>query len=212
MNNQFITKIAPLIVEECKKRGYKYPSAVIGQACLESRYGGSTLSKKYNNHFGMKCGTTWKGKGVKLETQEEYKKGELTTIKDLFRVYDTFEDGVKGYFDFIKVKRYENLKDATDPQDYIQKIKNDGYATSSKYVSSVMNIVNSYNLYQYDPDYIPEVKVIPVSTVDTTIEKVAKEVIKGRWGNGADRVKRLTAAGYDAKAVQKRVNELMKRG
>lgn len=42
-----------------------------------------------------------------------------------------------------------------------------------------------------------------------SIDELAKEVIAGKWGNGAERKKRLTAAGYDYKAVQKRVNELL---
>lgn len=42
------------------------------------------------------------------------------------------------------------------------------------------------------------------------IEKVAKEVLDGKYGNGNDRVKALTEAGYDYKAVQNRVNELVK--
>ena len=43
-----------------------------------------------------------------------------------------------------------------------------------------------------------------------TVDELAKEVIKGLWGNGADRRNRLTAAGYDYNAVQRRVNELLK--
>lgn len=42
-----------------------------------------------------------------------------------------------------------------------------------------------------------------------SIDEVAKSVIDGDYGVGEDRVKRLTAAGYDAKAVQKRVNEML---
>lgn len=42
-----------------------------------------------------------------------------------------------------------------------------------------------------------------------TVDEVAKEVIRGVWGNGADRKKKLTSAGYDYSAVQKRVNELL---
>lgn len=42
------------------------------------------------------------------------------------------------------------------------------------------------------------------------VDELAKEVIQGKWGNGADRKSRLTAAGYNYSAVQKRVNELLK--
>lgn len=40
------------------------------------------------------------------------------------------------------------------------------------------------------------------------IAEIAKEVIQGKWGNGLDRIKRLTEAGYDPDAVQNKVNEL----
>ena len=43
-----------------------------------------------------------------------------------------------------------------------------------------------------------------------SITTIAKEVIDGKWGNGEDRKKRLKEAGYDYKAAQKKVNELLK--
>lgn len=42
-----------------------------------------------------------------------------------------------------------------------------------------------------------------------SIDELAKEVIRGDWGNGADRKTRLINAGYDYNAVQKRVNEIL---
>ena len=44
------------------------------------------------------------------------------------------------------------------------------------------------------------------------IDKVARAVIRGEYGNGAERVRRLIAAGYDADHVQKRVNQIMRGG
>lgn len=46
-------------------------------------------------------------------------------------------------------------------------------------------------------------------SVKKTVDELAREVIKGKWGTGSDRKKRLTKAGYDYDAVQKRVNELL---
>lgn len=48
------------------------------------------------------------------------------------------------------------------------------------------------------------------SSSTKTLDEIAKEVIKGKWGNGTDRKNRLTKAGYNYSAVQKRVNELLK--
>ena len=47
------------------------------------------------------------------------------------------------------------------------------------------------------------------SSASKSVEAVAKEVIQGKWGNGAERVQKLKAAGYDAEAVQNMVNKLL---
>ena len=43
-----------------------------------------------------------------------------------------------------------------------------------------------------------------------SIDVIAKEVVAGKQGNGDERENKLTAAGYDYNAVQKRVNEMLK--
>ena len=146
---EFIAKIGDIVCKEAKARGYKFPSAIIAQAILESRSGNSGLAK-YNNFFGLKCGSKWTGKSVNMTTKEEYKAGRVTTIKDNFRVYDTVEDGIKGYFDFISSSRYAALKKATSPMDYLMKIKAAGYATSTSYVTNVYNVAIKYQLFQFD--------------------------------------------------------------
>ena len=42
-----------------------------------------------------------------------------------------------------------------------------------------------------------------------SVDEVAREVIQGKWGNGAERKKRLTDAGYDYNEVQKKVNQMI---
>lgn len=200
---EFIQRIAPIIQEEASSRGYKVCSPIIAQACIESGFDTSLLAYKFHNYFGMKCGSNWKGKSVNLRTKEEYTAGTLTTIRDNFRVYQTMEDGVKGYFDFISTKRYANLKSATSPEEYLQKIKADGYATSSRYVQTNMDCIRKYNLFSWDPNYTADLK---------SIDDIAKEVLNGKWGNGATRKQLLRASGYNPALVQARVNELLKKG
>lgn len=155
MNKQeFIKVIAGYVQKYAASYGIMVHSPIIAQAINESGWGESTLAAKYHNYFGMKCGTKWKGKSVNLETQEEYTVGTLTTITDNFRVYDSMEEGVKGYFEFIQLSRYQNLKGITDPQKYLETIKADGYATSSEYVKNNMALVKQYNLTQYDNQII----------------------------------------------------------
>lgn len=148
----FINALAPYVQAECIKRGYRFASPILAQASTES-FKGQTLSKlakNYNNYFGLKCGSSWKGESVNLKTGEEYTPGVITTIKDNFRVYPDMEQGVKGYFDFINTKRYANLKTATSPEQYLQFIRADGYATSLSYVQTCMSRITGLNLKRFD--------------------------------------------------------------
>lgn len=54
------------------------------------------------------------------------------------------------------------------------------------------------------------VETKPATTNKKSVDTLAKEVIKGLWGNGATRKKKLTEAGYDYKVIQARVNEMLK--
>ena len=146
----FIFEIAPLVQKYAKQYGYSVASPIIAQACIESNYGLSKLAASYHNYFGMKCGNSWKGKSINMKTKEEYSKGTLTTIRDNFRVYDSVEEGIKGYFDFISAKRYANLKTAKTPQQYLEMIRADGYATSFTYVTTNMNCIRKWDLTRYD--------------------------------------------------------------
>lgn len=208
-NQEFIAQIGPIIQKVAAEKGYKYPSAIIAQACLESAYGRSSLGYKYHNYFGMKCGSSWSGKSVNLKTSEEYTPGVHTIIKDNFRVYDDMESGVRGYFDFISSKRYSNLKNATSSRNYIELIKADGYATSSAYVTNVYNVVTSNNLTAYDS--VPDTSVpMPTVTVKATDPDIVGKILNGEMGNGATRAANVAAAGYIYKDVQAKVNEVLK--
>lgn len=146
---KFIAEIAPVIQDEAKRRGYFVCSAVIAQACVESKYGQSSLGYKYHNYFGLKCGKAWRGPSVNMKTKEEYV-GTLTTIRDNFRVYPDITSGVSGYYDFISTSRYATLKSARTAQEYLERIKAAGYATSSTYVNTNMNVVRKYDLTEWD--------------------------------------------------------------
>ena len=158
----FIAKMAPLMQAEAQKRGYMIVSTAIAQSVIEGAAGTSLLARQYHNHWGLKCGKSWKGDSVNLKTKEEYKVGTLTTIKDNFRAYRNDEEGVKGYYDFINTSRYANLKNASTPEEYARMLKADGYATSSSYVNTLISTVNKYDLRKYDPVRTSEVKTYPI--------------------------------------------------
>lgn len=143
-NQEFIEQVAKFVQKYAAQYGIKVHSPIIAQAILESGWGNSKLAARYHNYFGLKCGTKWTGKSVNMTTQEEYTVGTLTTIKDNFRVYDSMEEGIKGYFEFIQLARYQNLKGITNPKKYLETIKADGYATSFTYVTNNMKLIEVY--------------------------------------------------------------------
>lgn len=67
-------------------------------------------------------------------------------------------------------------------------------------------------IYLENPSYctIGNTSSSAVKTTTKSVDTLAREVIQGKWGNGTDRKNKLTAAGYNYSAVQKRVNELLK--
>jgi flagellum-specific peptidoglycan hydrolase FlgJ len=146
----FIEHIAPLIQREGFARGYSIVSTTIAQAIIEGACATSKLARDYHNHFGMKCGKSWKGKSVNLKTKEEYSPGQLTEIRDFFRAYDSDVEGVEGYYDFINTKRYANLREAKTYRQFAEYLKADGWATSSTYVNTLCNTVSKYNLTRFD--------------------------------------------------------------
>ena len=199
----FIEQIAPIIVKEAKERGYAFPAAIIAQAVLESGNGKSQLASQYHNYFGLKCGPYWRGRSVNMTTHEEYTAGCISKIRDDFRAYQNMTEGVKGYFDFISTPRYANLRTATSTKNYLENIKSDGYATSKTYVANLMKVVDKYGLEKYNN--LSETVVPATPAVD--IDKLARDVIAGKLGNGQARKDKL---GSNYAAVQKRVNEILK--
>ena len=152
----FISQIGPIVQKYAALYGYRFPSAIIAQACIESAYGTSSLAYRYHNYFGIKW---WRGCGrsaVNLQTKEEYSPGVLTSVKSGFAVGKDMEDGVKMYFEFIqRNSRYNNLKSAVSSKNYIELIRADGYATSSTYVTTVWNVVCTQNLGRFDKQAAP---------------------------------------------------------
>jgi flagellum-specific peptidoglycan hydrolase FlgJ len=203
----FIEKMHKAVAKYAPDYGIKVYSPIIAQAILESKWGESKLSKEHNNFFGLKAGRGYKGDVATYKTNEEIN-GKTKTISDNFRAYKNFDEGVKGYFDFINTKRYANLKGVTDPKTYLENIKNDGYATASNYVFCLMAVIVGYKLTIYDPTTTAATNKKAVD-FDDSIKKcfdmIAGDVIKHPelYGVAEVRKERLY------KEIQIRINRMM---
>ena len=135
---------APLITQAKIK-----PSIAYAQAILESGGGTSGLSTKSNNLFGIKG--TYKGQGSSWATLEDSGGGNMYSINSTFRSYPNKMVSVLDYVDLITNSGiYDRAIGLDTPEETIQAIKDSGYATDSSYVSKVMDIVDKYDLTQFD--------------------------------------------------------------
>lgn len=81
---------------------------------------------------------------------EQNADGSYTSSAMQWCKFKDMENGVIGYFDFINIPNYKNLKGVTDPRKYLENIKADGYATSHKYVDNLMRVIETWHLTDYD--------------------------------------------------------------
>ena len=149
--NDFINLISSIVIIENEKRGNPlFSSVVIAQAILETGFGTSSLMMKANAVFGIKAFSNWKGKVYSAKTKEVYD-GNITTITDTFRAYNSLVESVSDYFDLIcKTERYRKALTTETPEQCITEIKNGGYATDPNYVDKIMIIIGQNKLTKYD--------------------------------------------------------------
>ena len=138
----YISKFKTIAITEMNKYGIP-ASITLSQALLESGTGNSDLAKYANNHFGIKCTSDWKGKGYYKDDDQK---------DDCFRVYNNPEESFKDHSEFLKRKRYAALfeLDKDDYEGWAKGLKAAGYATNPKYPALLINIIEKYNLQQYD--------------------------------------------------------------
>ena len=143
--NSYIKQYAPLAVEQMKQ--HNVPASItLAQGLLESGAGLSTLSTKSNNHFGIKCGTGWRGRSVRAnddapnECFRAYRK-----VEDSYEDHSLFLVGNQRYASLFKLKK-------TDYKGWARGLKKAGYATDPSYANKLITIIEIYDLYKYDND------------------------------------------------------------
>ena len=124
---------------------YKIPASItLAQGILESNSGRSRLSVKGNNHFGIKCHSSWTGKRMYHDDDAR---------QECFRKYEhpltSFRDHSLFLFDR---KRYAGLFELRkkDYKGWSKGLKRAGYATDSRYPAKLITLIETYDLDKYD--------------------------------------------------------------
>ena len=139
----YIKQYRELAVEEMKK--YHIPASItLAQGLLESGAGQSTLARKSNNHFGIKCGSDWTGRTVSYDDDA---RGEC------FRAYKHPKQSYEDHSKFLASRpRYASLfkLKITDYKGWARGLKKAGYATNPRYADQLIDIIELYDLHKYD--------------------------------------------------------------
>ncbi len=141
--NEYIQRYQIMAIEEMGRSGIP-ASITIAQGCLESANGNSELSRKSNNHFGIKCKKGWKGKKVYYDDDAK---------NECFRKYRTVENSYIDHTNFLlNNPRYASLFElkTTDYKGWAHGLKKAGYATNKKYAHKLIHIIETNKLYRLD--------------------------------------------------------------
>lgn len=129
-----------------------FPSITIAQAILESGYGQSGLTLKANNLFGIKAGGKWDGPTITMKTQEEVN-GGIIVIKAKFRAYNSWEESILDHVNFLEENSTYTKNGVFSAANYVEQaeaLRRAGYATDSSYPQKLCDLIEMYNLTQYD--------------------------------------------------------------
>jgi flagellum-specific peptidoglycan hydrolase FlgJ len=166
---EYIATFAPIAQFEMK--AYGIPASItLAQGILESGFGRGELTRKTNNHFGIKCHTGWEGE---FEHHDDDARGEC------FRKYNHPMYSFRDHSIFLSSRsRYAALftlrKD--DYKGWARGLKAAGYATDRHYPQKLISFVEQYRLYEFDrevmnQDYVVSNNVDPAGSTQVHIVK-----------------------------------------
>lgn len=162
--NQYINQYSAFAVDEMYRS--KIPASItLAQGILESGNGNSRLAREANNHFGIKCKNTWKGKTM-------YEDDDAP--QECFRKYDAVIDSYRDHSDFLmKNTRYAFLFDLepTDYKSWAHGLKKAGYATNPQYADLLITFIERHKLDRFDGTKLSEEE-------DRELKEEKAEIIK----------------------------------
>jgi LysM repeat protein len=165
---EYLNRYSTLAVREMRRTGIP-ASITLAQGMLESDYGRSSLARKGNNHFGIKCHNDWSGDRM---YHDDNRRGEC------FRVYASVEDSYRDHSDFLVTgSRYRDLfrLGSTDYRAWAHGLKKAGYATDPNYPSLLIRKIEDYGLHAYDVG-----QAVPAVPAQTTPQASAQSKVSAQ--------------------------------
>ena len=162
--SDYIAQYKDLAIREMKRMGIP-ASITLAQGILETESGNSVLVKKSNNHFGIKCKSSWTASGVTHDDD---------AIGECFRQYKSAEDSYRDHSNFLRgSQRYAFLFKlaADDYRGWAYGLKKAGYATNPRYPEILIKNIEQFNLNQYTLEGINDVPKFDASQYEDDKEE-----------------------------------------
>lgn len=175
---EYITSYSNIAIAQMKK--HKIPASItLAQGILESGSGNSYLARSSNNHFGIKCGSQWKGKTSYHDDDKE---------NECFRAYSRVKDSYLDHSVFLTSnQRYAFLFDLkeNDYKAWARGLKKAGYATNPHYADRLIQLIEEEKLYIFDQlDNIPETQSQPIQVMVREAFSINKtKVLRSKSGD-----------------------------
>lgn len=160
-------------VAQQKMKEHGIPASItLAQGILESDCGNSSLARKANNHFGIKC-HDWTGPSVRYNDDRR---------NECFRKYKNAAESFEDHSTFLTGRgRYESLFNLkpTDYKGWAKGLKKAGYATDPKYADRLIKIIEEEELYKYDVKFegTPEMHAPPGAVRDVFYNNAIRYVV-----------------------------------
>ena len=136
-------------IAKSEMRTYGIPASItLAQGLLESGFGKGELTRKTNNHFGIKCHTGWEG---------DYERHDDDARGECFRKYNHPVYSFRDHSIFLSSRsRYASLFDLRqdDYRGWARGLKAAGYATDRKYPQKLIQLIERYRLQRYDAEVL----------------------------------------------------------
>ena len=178
--DDFMTRLEAAARKEGKRIGVDH-RIIMAQAIQETGWGKHV---KGNNYFGIKAHGSDDGKNVEFTTHEVVD-GKKVKIKDTFKGYDSLEDSVKGYADFLlENPRYKPMLEADGYEEQLVELGKSGYATDPDYTKKLSGIITGKtfnNYYNTDEEVTAPVPDMPAdngymdqASINAAVEQAAQ--------------------------------------
>ncbi|SFC20756.1 flagellar protein FlgJ [Marinospirillum celere] len=148
----FVRHLYPLAEQAAERLGVD-PRMMLAQSALETGWGRHMIPREDGsnsfNLFGIKADRRWDGEAADVSTLE-YRNGQPRQERASFRAYDSFEQSMQDYVDFLTANpRYKRALQKTDnPHAFARGLQSAGYATDPQYANKITNIMEGSTLNQ----------------------------------------------------------------